>query len=243
MKIIKLAFSDKNNSAGKIIEELEKSSLNEDGFNSSLSAKEINKEEEMQALMNSLNEKSILLGGEHSATYSSFKEFSKKNPGAGIIVFDAHPDCCKSNNCFKKEYLKKLVDEGIVDKKRLIIAGIRNWDGQEKEFIELNKINYFDMKKITDLGIQEFCDIITETANKWPALYLSIDLDVVDPAFAPGVYCAETGGLTSREFIYLLQRLKRLRNLKMMDLVEINPENDVNGITIKLAAKIIKELS
>ena len=72
-----------------------------------------------------------------------------------------------------------------------------------------------------------------ETARQWPALYISIDIDAVDPAFAPGTGYIEPAGLTSRELIYLVQRFKLLKNLKMVDLVEINPEKDFTTKTPK----------
>jgi agmatinase len=69
-----------------------------------------------------------------------------------------------------------------------------------------------------------------------------LDIDVVDPAFAIATGYKEPGGLTSREFIYIIQRLNKIKNLKAIDLVEINPEKDVNGLTVKLGAKILSEL-
>jgi agmatinase len=80
-------------------------------------------------------------------------------------------------------------------------------------------------------------------ARQWPKAYLSIDIDVLDPAFAPGTGYAEPGGLTTREMVYMLQRLKLLRNIGMADLVEVNPEKDIQGMTAKAASKLIIELS
>jgi len=82
-----------------------------------------------------------------------------------------------------------------------------------------------------------------ETARGWGAFYLSIDIDVIDPAFAPGTGFREPGGLTSREMIYFIQRLKRLKNLKMTDITEVNPSKDSADLTVKLAAKLVKELA
>lgn len=73
-------------------------------------------------------------------------------------------------------------------------------------------------------------------------LYLSLDIDVVDPAFAPGTGHKEPGGLTSRQLIYLIQRMNKVKNLRAIDLVEINPLNDKEGLTVKLGAKIVSEL-
>ena len=75
-------------------------------------------------------------------------------------------------------------------------------------------------------------------------LYVSVDIDVIDPAFAPSTGYPEPGGLTSRQFIYLAQRIKKIKTLKSIDLVEINETKDKenNSLTIKLGAKIVAEL-
>jgi arginase family enzyme len=75
-------------------------------------------------------------------------------------------------------------------------------------------------------------------------LYVSIDIDVIDPAFAPSTGYPEVGGLTSRQFIYLIQRINKIKNLRAIDLVEINEKQDKqnNNLTINLGAKILAEL-
>lgn len=189
-----------------------------------------------------LDEKAILIGGEHSISNPCFKAFASNNPEAGIVVFDAHPDLMESVGISSQEdWLRSLINENIVDKKKVILIGIRNWDGQEKEFLELNKIKYFNMKQIFSQGVENVCDSVMETVREWPSFYLSIDIDSVDPAFAPGTGCPEPSGLSSRELIYFIQRLKLLKNLKMVDLVEINPQVE-DKITPKLGAKILFEL-
>ena len=90
-------------------------------------------------------------------------------------------------------------------------------------------------------NIEQTCDSIMEFANG-KELYVSIDIDVVDPAFAPGTGYCEAGGLTSRQILYLVSRINRIKNLRAVDIVEVNPEKDVNNQTIKLGAKILSEL-
>ena len=136
----------------------------------------------------------IILGGDHSITYSSFKAFAENNTGAGIIVFDAHPDC---ENTFSppshEDYLRVLIEEGIVDASKVIIIGIRNWHSNEHNYLREKKIKYFTMKEIFERGISEICDSIMFVARQWPALYLSIDIDSIDPGFAPGTGYREPG--------------------------------------------------
>ena len=260
MKLIKIPFAGgglgKAESAekapDKIVEQMHDLFLNESGLNPKFEIDEVkvdnsnidNTNKAIFDKISSLKEKAIILGGDHSITYACFKAFAKNNPGAGLVIFDAHPDLeVGLDTPTQEDYTRLLIKEGILDAKKLMLVGTRNMHGYEKEFIKANNIRYFDMKKISQAGVHEICDSIMEEANKWPAVYLSIDIDAVDPAFAPGTGYREPGGLTSRELIYMLQRLKILRNLKMIDLVEIAPDKDFGDITSKLGAKIVKEIS
>jgi len=183
----------------------------------------------------------IFLGGDHSITYGSFIGFAKKFNNPGLLIFDAHPDC---ENNFKppshEDFVKVLIEDGFLKKENLVIVGVRNWDKKEFYFLRDNKIKYFSMKNMGNIA--EVCDTVMEICRGFDGLYLSIDIDVVDPAFAPGTGYLEPGGMSSRDLIYFVQRLRLLKNLKRADIVEINPDKDVNGMTIKFGAKILREL-
>ena len=185
----------------------------------------------------------MVLGGDHSVTYPCFKAFSEKFENAGIVIFDAHPDCV---NNFKppthEDYLRVLIEEGLLKKENIILVGLRNWHKEEYKFLRDNKIKFFNMKEISNENIHEISESIMAVARNFNALYVSIDVDAVDPAFAPGTGYREPGGLTSRELLYFLNRLKLLKNLKVIDLVEINPGKDMNELTVKLGAKILSEM-
>ncbi len=238
----------------KIIEQLRSLFLNESGFNVEFDIDEVIISDDCKKTADNIhnkikqsikqNEKAIILGGDHSITFSAFKAFAEQNPGAGIVIFDAHPDC---DNKFMPpghdDLLIALIRQKIVEPKKILLVGVRNWTGNEKEFLELHNIRCIKMREIQENGIREACDFIMETAREWPAFYLSIDIDAVDPAFAPGTGYREPGGLTSREMIYFVQRLKMLKNLKIADITEVNPPLDAADLTTKLAAKLVKELS
>ncbi|MBL7054563.1 arginase family protein [Candidatus Woesearchaeota archaeon] len=183
------------------------------------------------------------LGGDHSITYSCFKAFSESFDNMGLVMFDAHPDCV---NNFKpathEDFIKVLIEEGKLKKENLIIVGLRSWHKSEHKFLKENKIKFFSMKEIANENIHEVCESIMSVAKNFDGLYVSIDIDVVDPAFAPGTGYPEPAGMTSRELLYFLKKLKLLKNLKALDLVEINPEKDVNEMTVKLGAKILSEM-
>ncbi|MBN2142823.1 arginase family protein [Candidatus Woesearchaeota archaeon] len=188
-------------------------------------------------------EQVILLGGDHSITYPSFKAFVKHNPGAGLIVFDSHPDV--EHHMVPpthEDYLRTLIDEDLLESDKVMLVGVRNPTKEEKKYLDENKIKNYSMKEISLEGVREVCDAVMSVARQWPKAYVSVDIDAIDPAFAPGTGYPEPGGLTSREMIYFIQRLKLMRNIGMVDLVEVNPDKDVNDMTSRLAAKLIVEL-
>lgn len=195
-----------------------------------------------EAIANS-EEIPLVIGGDHSITYACFKAFSRKFRNVGLVVFDAHPDV---ENRFSppthEDYLRMLIEEGYVRAENVVLVGTRSWDANERDFLKSQRIHNFPMRGIAQEGISEVCESAMEIANSCGAVYVSIDIDAIDPAFAPGTGYIEPGGLTSREFLYFLGRLKNLKNLRAFDIVEINPTKDVNGLTVKLGAKIASEI-
>jgi formiminoglutamase len=184
----------------------------------------------------------IALGGDHSITYSCFKAFAQNFQNPGMIIFDAHVDLMPPESLDHETYLRKLIDDDIVKKENVLVIGVRSWDPEEQKYAKENGIKLYPMKNIYAEGIQNICDAVMSVAKEWDGLYLSIDIDAVDPAFAPGTGYPEPAGLTSRELLYFIHRIKLLKNLKAMDIVEVNPEKDFNDLTSKLAAKLCVEL-
>ncbi len=197
------------------------------------------------------NSRTIFLGGDHSISYSLTRAFfdfvqdSNFGKEPCLIVFDAHLDCCKTGGGFKEptheEWLRKLIEDGFPCE-NILLVGVRNSYLEEINFVKERKIKILSINSFLE-NLQDSCDLIMEFSNK-KELYVSIDIDVIDPGFAPGTGYSEPGGFTSREFIYLIQRLNRTKSLRALDLVEINPEIDkkFDNITIKLGAKILSEL-
>jgi len=184
------------------------------------------------------NEKQIFIGGDHSITYPIFKAFQENNNNPFLIVFDAHIDC---DFCTKEptheEWLRALVEQGFPGENIIIIGARKIWD-VEKKFLLKNNVKVFT--EIFD--IETAADYITEKANGQD-LYISIDIDALDPAFAPAVNYPEPVGLSSKEFFYIFKRLLKIKSLKTIDIVEAIPEKDKNhdNLTIRTIAKIIEE--
>jgi agmatinase len=190
----------------------------------------------------SANEKMIFLGGDHSVSFNLVNAFNSKFKKAGLIVLDAHADCMEPmKEPTHEEWLRAVIEKGF-DPKNIILIGLRNVYPTEMEFLKQKKINCFWMNELFS-EFEKSCDMITEQARKFENLYISIDIDAADPAFAPGTGFIEPGGLSSREIVYLINRMSLLKNIKAADVVEVNPEKDINDMTVRLAAKIITELS
>ncbi len=190
--------------------------------------------------------KTIFLGGDHSITHSLVKSFfdycGKEHRDPCLIVFDSTPNLKSmdkegypSNHC----WLRSLIELGFPPK-NILLVGIRNFNPEEIEFMHDKKIRNISMNQILE-DISDTADIITEF-SRGRELYVSIDFSFIDPVFAPGVLDSNVGGVNSREFIYLIQRVNKIKNLRAIDLVEINPEKDSSGKSVKLGAKILGEL-
>ena len=174
----------------------------------------------------------IILGGEHSLTYGSYMSYPKDT---GYVVFDAHYDLrdeFADTKLSHAAYLRRIVEDRGPE--NIIHVGARAFVKEELEFLTENNI-----KTISDSDIRNGNGpkLLEQMTDKFENLYVSIDLDVLDPAFAPGVGNPEAIGITSRELYDLVVALKN-KKIQAADIVELNPMFD-NGSTASLAARMI----
>ena len=177
----------------------------------------------------------VTLGGEHLLTLGTYMSFPKET---GYIVFDAHYDLREeyaNTKLSHAAYLRRIVEKRGAE--NIIHVGARSFVREELEFLTKHKINSISDKEIR-LG--NAGRLLKDAVSRFDELYVSIDLDVVDPAFAPGVGNPEAVGITSRE---LFDMITSLENKKIVgsDVVELNPSFD-NGSTSSLAAKMISTI-
>ena len=187
------------------------------------------------------NSKAFFIGGDHSISFSIGKAFNKIQHNPLLIVFDAHADCdetCKEPT--HEEWVRGLVEQGFDGSKIILISTRKMWP-HELEFIKENKITLISMDVLQE-DLHGVCDLVMERARRSGGFYISIDVDSVDPAHAPGVAYPEAGGMSSRDLIYFVKRLSLLDNFRGADIVEINPDKDINNITVKLGAKLLSEM-
>ena len=153
-------------------------------------------------------------------------------------MFDAHADCMPPmKEPTHEEFLRAIIEDGF-NPENVILVGARKIEPEEERFLIEKNVKVFS--EINDM--EAAADYITEKANGRD-VYVSVDIDVIDPAFAPAVSYPEVGGMTSKELLYLLKRIFRIKSLKAMDIVEAIPSKDklFDMRTIKICAKIISE--
>ena len=174
----------------------------------------------------------IILGGEHLITLGSFTCFPKDT---GYVVFDAHYDLrdqYADTKLSHAAYLRRIVEER--GSENIVHVGARAFVKEELAFLKEHNIATVSDKEIRNGDGTKSLKDITSTFD---SLYLSIDLDVLDPAFAPGVGNPEAVGISSRE-LYDLITILRNKKIVAADIVELNPTYD-NGSTASMAAKLI----
>ena len=177
----------------------------------------------------------IVLGGEHLLTLGTYMSFSKDT---GYVVFDAHYDLRDQYADMKLShaaYLRRIVEKR--GSENIIHVGARAYVKEELEFLKENNIQTITDKQIRD---GEGPDLLKKATENFDSIYTSIDLDVLDPAFAPGVGNPEAVGITSRELYDMITSLQE-RKIIAADIVELNTSFD-NGSTAALAAKMISTI-
>jgi agmatinase len=173
----------------------------------------------------------ISIGGDHSITFPIIKAHAKKYDSLNILHFDAHPDLYDNfeNNPFSHASpFARIMENNLAN--RLVQVGIRTLNDHQRAQVDKFGVEVIEMKDFNhDLSF-----------NFDGPVYISLDLDGLDPAYAPGVSHLEPGGLTTRNIINIIHSLKG--DVIGGDIVEYNPINDVNDITAITAAKLLKEI-
>ena len=181
------------------------------------------------------NKQLIILGGEHLVTLGSFTCFPKDT---GYVVFDAHYDLRDQYADIKLShaaYLRRMIEKR--GSENIVHVGARAFVKEELAFLKEHNISTVSDKEIRDGNGPKLLKDITSTFDN---IYLSIDLDVLDPAFAPGVGNPEAVGISSRELYDLVTTLQN-KKIVAADIVELNPTYD-NGATASMAAKMISTI-
>jgi len=181
------------------------------------------------------NKQLIILGGEHLITLGTYPSFPKET---GYLVFDAHYDLRNEyadNKLSHAAYLRRIIEKQGSD--NVIHVGARAFVKEELAFVIEHNIKTISDKDIRDGNGPK---LVKDAISSFGTIYTSFDLDVLDPAFAPGVGNPEANGITSRELFDMIYSIDGTK-VTGLDIVELNPTYD-NGATSSLAAKIMSTM-
>lgn len=174
----------------------------------------------------------LSLGGDHAVSFPLVRAHAARYPGLNILQLDAHPDLYdefEGNPWSHASPFARIMEAGLAT--RLVQVGIRTLNDAQRGQVRRFEVEQIHMRDWTG---QE------RLAFDGP-VYLSLDLDVLDPAFAPGVSHHEPGGLSVRDVLRLIDRFDG--DLIGADVVELNPRRDRDGVTAMAAAKLVREIA
>ena len=186
----------------------------------------------------------VILGGDHSISIPVLQAQREryKDQRLGVLWVDAHPDLCDVFTGSKLSHacvLRRAIEFGI-EPEDVCLVGVRSWEEQEIDLIENGALNVYTAALIAERGMKSIATSVYSKLSKCDAVHISLDIDCLDPAFAPGTGIPESGGLTSREVITLIKSLQGLP-LVGLDVVEVSPPVDPSEATVFAALKIIME--
>jgi len=197
----------------------------------------LNRKMEFEQIESKINEllnkkvRVISIGGDHSITYPIIRAYGKRYSKLTILHLDAHPDLYDELDGNRHSHacpFARIMEENLVN--RLVQVGVRTLTGHQREQAKRFGVEIIEMREI---------DRANEMMFNGP-VYLSLDMDCLDPAFAPGVSHHEPGGMSTREVLRIIQNLQG--ELIGADLVEYNPERDLQNMTGMVAGKLLKEI-
>lgn len=174
----------------------------------------------------------LALGGDHSVAYPIVRAIAKRHPILTILQIDAHGDLYDEYEGDRYSHacpFARIMEERLASK--LVQVGIRTLTRHQREQAARFNVEVIEMRRF-DAGARP---------TTGGPVYLSVDLDALDPAFAPGVSHREPGGLTVRDVLALIHAIPG--EIVGADVVEYNPRQDLAGVTAIVAAKIVKEIA
>lgn len=186
----------------------------------------------------------IVLGGDHSITLAELRAVAKKYGPVALVHFDSHSDLC--DEVFGQKYnhgtpFRRAIEEGLIDPAHSIQIGMRGslYDPNEHKMAADLGMLLIPAHKVREMGFEALIKTALERVGDKP-VFLTFDIDFVDPAYAPGTGTPEVGGFTSYESLSLVRAIKDM-NFVGFDIVEVLPAYDSGEVTAYLAANIVFE--
>jgi len=189
-----------------------------------------------------LNENFLAITGDHSNTYPLVKAFKKQNLAKDfvLVIFDAHPDVEVSTVAISHEdYLRNLIEDKIIKPENIYLFGLRTFSRTEFEYLIEKKVKFWTITDI--LKDKDKIEKILQKISKENEIYLSVDIDSLDPDDAPGTYYTEWCGLYIEELLEFIEIIKP--KIKSADITEYYLEKDEDEITKNNVIKLINKLN
>jgi agmatinase len=183
-----------------------------------------------------------VIGGDHCTAIATLAAQAKRHPGLAVLWVDAHPDLCdfsRGGNWTCGCALRRALDVSGLDPERVVIAGGRDYDPEELDFIAGHGILLVSARELA----LEWRRSVERIAHRLAGqnVHVSFDIDVLDPAFAPGTEIPSAGGLSTRQALDLLGAVTERSTPVGLDIVEVSPPFDNGDITTFAALKLIFE--
>lgn len=179
----------------------------------------------------------ISIGGDHSNTTPILKAMAKKHGPISLIYFDAHPDFVSHT----RDYYGSVITDSLdyIDVRSSVQIGIRTPEQEELQNIKKHKLQVITPLDIIESGIKSITKTILDTVKE--NVYVSFDMDCLDPSFAPGVSVPVPIGMQSQDAMYALKKIVQ-KGIVGIDIMEVCPAHDLNDITSHLASRMIGEV-
>jgi agmatinase len=191
----------------------------------------------------------VILGGDHSITWPAATAVADVHGhgNVGIVHFDAHADTADiidGNLASHGTPMRRLIESGAVPGRNFVQIGLRGyWPPQETfEWMLEQGMRWHTMQEIWERGLRAvMADAVAEALDACAKLYVSVDIDVLDPAFAPGTGTPEPGGIPTSDLLRLVRQLCRDHDVVGVDVVEVAPAYDVSELTVNAAHRVVFE--
>lgn len=188
----------------------------------------------------------LLLGGDHSVSYSAINAFQKKFGKLGVIQFDAHHDLrnTEDGGPTNGTPFRRLLEGGIISGKHLVQIGIRDFANASEyhRYAKEHQVAVYTMENVLIDGLESILGKeIERLSEEVDVIYLSVDMDVLDQAFAPGCPAIGPGGMDSSTLLRGIRLAASYPLVRAMDIVEIDPTIDVRNMTSRIAANVLLE--
>jgi agmatinase len=186
----------------------------------------------------------LSIGGDHSVTIPLARAFAAAHSRFGMVLLDAHPDLFDTYDGSKTSHacpMRRALETGSLEPRHLLILGTRSYHPTELAFMKEAGVRFVPARELVRMGMEAAVELARRQLDGLPAVYLTLDIDVADPACAPGTGAPVAGGLSSRQLLDLTRGLLEALPVRAMDVVEVAPPLDPTDATLFLALQLAFE--